>query len=56
MKQYILIKAKNLLVHYQIFDEAVHIDKRQVPFNALSKKGQLITVCSRATYKDRLIK
>ena len=34
------------------FDEAVHIDKSQVPFNALTKKGQLITVCLRATCKD----
>ena len=35
-----------------IFDEAVHIDKSQVPFNAITKKGQLITVCLRATCKD----
>ena len=35
-----------------IFDKAVHIDKSQVPFNALSKKGQQITVCLRATWKD----
>ena len=38
-----------------IFDEAVHIDKSQVPFNALTKKGQIITVCLRATCKDRSI-
>ena len=37
-----------------IFDEAVHIDKSQILFNALTKKGQLITVCLRATCKDRL--
>ena len=35
-----------------IFDEAVHIDKSQVPFNALTKKGQLITVCLRATCRQ----
>ena len=34
------------------FHKAVHIDKSQVPFNALTKKGKLITVCLRATYKD----
>ena len=34
------------------FHKAVHIDKSQVPFNALTKKGQLITVCLRATCKD----
>ena len=38
-----------------IFDEAVHIDKGQILFNALTKKGQLITVCLRATCKDRSI-
>ena len=35
------------------FHKAVHMDKSQVPFNALTKKGQLITVCLRATCKDR---
>ena len=39
-----------------IFHEAVHIDKSRVPFNALTEKGQLITVCLRATCKDRSIK
>ena len=34
------------------FHKAVHIDKSQVPFNALTKKGQLITVCLRAICKD----
>lgn len=38
-----------------IFDEAVHIDKGQILFNALTKKEQLITVCLRATCKDRSI-
>ena len=38
-----------------IFDEAVNIDKSQASFNALTKKGQLITVCLRATCKDRSI-
>ena len=34
------------------FHKEVHIDKSQVPFNAPTKKGQLITVCLRATCKD----
>ena len=40
--------------HYERkqFHKAVHIDKSQIPFNALTKKGQLITVCLRATCKD----
>ena len=38
-----------------IFDEAVHIDKSQILFNALTKKGQLITVCLRAICKDRSV-
>ena len=38
------------------FDEAVHIDKSQEPFNALTKKRQIITVCLRATCKDGSIK
>ena len=38
-----------------IFDEAVPINKSQVPFNAITKKGQLITVCLRATCKDRSV-
>ena len=40
------------ILEENIFLEAVHIDKSQVPFNALTKKGQLITVCLRATCKD----
>ena len=39
----------------EIIHEAVHIDKSQEPFSALLKKGQLITVCLRATCKDRSI-
>ena len=34
------------------FHKAVHIDKSHVPFNALTKKGQLITVCLRAMCRD----
>ena len=33
-----------------------HIDKSQEPFNALTKKRQIITVCLRATCKDGSIK
>ena len=36
------------ILEENIFDEAVHIDKSQILFNALTKKGQLITVCLRA--------
>ena len=32
------------ILEENIFDEAVHIDKSQILFNALTKKGQLITV------------
>ena len=40
------------ILEENLFIEAVHTDKGQEPFNALSKKGQLITVCLRATCKD----
>ena len=43
------------ILEENIFDEAVHIDKGQILFNALAKKEQLITVCLRATCKDRSI-
>ena len=38
-----------------IFDEAVHIYKSQVPFKALSKKGQLITVSVFESHMQRQI-
>ena len=43
------------ILNENFFHEAVHVDKSPEPFNALSKKGQLITVCLRATCKDRSI-
>ena len=43
------------ILEENIFDEAVHIDKSQILFNALTKKGQLITVCLRALCEDRSI-
>ena len=43
------------ILEENVFDEAVHIDKSQILFNALTKKEQLITVCLRATCKDRSI-
>ena len=49
-------KACFNLGHSERRHEVVHIDKSQEPFNALSKKEQQITVCLRASCKDRSIR
>ena len=49
-------KACFNLGHSERRHEVVHIDKSQEPFNALSKKEQLITVCLRTSCKDRSIR